>query len=327
MTDSNNQNNTLTTTEAKNEGLYKNLVSQVESIYKHVNEKSYASRARYFEATKRFCRFLADNFRLQNFKNVDNRHFTAYVEYLKEHNAAGTIQSDLSGIRFFHRHSGSKNKLAKNKELNLPKRAVGKEDRAWLPEEISKARELAVAMGRQDVVIAIDFISAFGLRLEEMCTLKVEYLMSALKNGQLVVPRGKGGQSRAIQLTDAQRELIKKYLDYAKAAGRYPGDYLISGSEKHGVLKEKRSLQNWVSYHREKFMVANRTELKEEGKKDKHDTISIHGLRHAFAQNRFERAKKETPGKAKKVVSEDLGHHRGGITDTYLPLIKTGAKK
>lgn len=309
--------------DSNNEGLYKNLVNQVESIYRHTNEKSHASRARYLEATKRFCRFLADNFRLQNFKNVDNRHFTAYVEYLKEHNAAGTIQSDLSGIRFFHRHSGSKNTLVKNNQLNLPQRAVGKKDRAWLTEEISKAHDLAVAMGRQDVVTAIDFISAFGLRLEEMCTLRVEYLMSALKTGQLVIPRGKGGQRRALSLDESQRALIKKYLDYAKAAGRYPGDYLISSSEKHGVLNEKRSLQNWLSYHREKFVVKNRTELKEKGKKEKHDTISWHGLRHAYAQRKFEEAKKETPGKAKKVVSENLGHHRESVTDIYLAEAKT----
>ena len=81
-----------------NSGVYKNLLAQVDAIYKHSNELSFKTRARYFEATKRFCKFLADNFRLQNFKNVDDRHFRAYVEHLKENNAAATIQSDLSGI-------------------------------------------------------------------------------------------------------------------------------------------------------------------------------------------------------------------------------------
>ena len=44
-----------------NPGLYKNLFAQVESIYRHSNELSFKTRARYFEATKRFCKFLADN--------------------------------------------------------------------------------------------------------------------------------------------------------------------------------------------------------------------------------------------------------------------------
>ena len=33
-------------------GLYKNLLTQVESIYRHSNELSFKTRARYFEATK-----------------------------------------------------------------------------------------------------------------------------------------------------------------------------------------------------------------------------------------------------------------------------------
>ena len=37
------------------------------------------------------------------------------------------------------------------------------------------------------MVIGFDFSCEFGLRLEEICTLRVEYLMSALKTGQLVI--------------------------------------------------------------------------------------------------------------------------------------------
>lgn len=67
-----------------NPGLYKNLCEQVSSIYKHCNELSFGTRKRHFEATKRFCSFLADRYRLQKFKNVEDRHFRAYAEYLKE---------------------------------------------------------------------------------------------------------------------------------------------------------------------------------------------------------------------------------------------------
>ena len=108
--------------------------------------------------------------------------------------------------------------------------------------------------------------------------------MSALKNGQLVVPKGKGGQKRNITLDLAQRALIVRYVEYFRARGLRPEDYLISGSEKHGVLGAKRSLQNWMSYNREKFMVKDRDKLVEEGKKKRHATISWHGLRHGYAQ-------------------------------------------
>ena len=308
------------------DGIYKNLVSQIDSIFKHSNERSIKSRYRYYEATKRFCRFLADNYRLQKFKNVEDRHFKAYAEHLKENNEATTIQTDLSGILYFHERSGSKNKLSENDQLGLPKRAVGKEDRSWTPEEISKARIVAREMGRVDVEISLDLVPTFGLRIEELCRLKVEQLMHAKENDQLIV-QGKGKKTRPIPVDKEQMKIIKKYLDYAKASGRYPGDYLISSSEKNGVLHEKRSLQNWMSFNREKFMDENRADMKEEGKKDRHETISWHGLRHNYAQRRFEEVSKVSPEKAKKVVSHNLGHGREEITDIYLPSLKTKTQK
>ena len=307
------------------DGIYKNLVSQIDSILKHSNERSIKSRYRYYEATKRFCRFLADNYRLQKFKNVEDRHFRAYAEHLKENNEATTIQTDLSGIRYFHEKSGSKNKLSENVQLNLPKRAVGKEDRSWTSEEISKARVVAREMGRVDVEISLDLVPTFGLRIEELCRLKVEQLMHAEKYGQLIV-QGKGKKTRPIPVNEEQMKIIKKYLDYAKVSGRAPGDYLISSSEKNGVLHEKRSLQNWMSFHRKKFVDENRADMKEEGKKPRHETISWHGLRHSYAQRRFEEVSKVSPEKAKSVVSHDLGHGRDTVTPIYLPFLKTKTK-
>ena len=141
--------------------------------------------------------------------------------------------------------------------------------------------------------------------------------MSALKTGQLVI-KGKGGQTRAIDLSAKQRGIITDYLNYARCSGRYPRDYLISGSEKGGVQREKRSLQNWMSYNRKYFMVENREDLSEDGKKKRTETISWHSLRHTYAQRTYEEALKERPKKARKIVSENLGHHRTEVTRIYL---------
>ena len=108
------------------------------------------------------------------------------------------------------------------------------------------------------------------------------------------------------------------FVEYFQARGLRPGDYLISNSEKHGVLDEKRSLQNWMSYNREKFMVKDRDKIVEEGKKKRHATISWHGLRHGYAQKTHADALIENPKQAKKIVSENLGHHRYKVTRIYL---------
>lgn len=308
-------------------GLAKNLREQLESIFKHCNEKSYKTRVRYLDASIRFSYFLADRYRLQKFKNVDDRHFRAYAEYLKAIGASpATIQAELAGIRFFYRLSGGKNKLSDNRSLNLPKRAVGTENRAWLPEEKEKAVAIATRMGRTDVVIAIDLAYELGLRLEEICVTRVEFLMSAKKSGIFVVPKGKGGQRRAIKLNPMQRAMIAKYLDYAKAMGLQPRDYLISGSEKHGVKMEIKSLQNWMSHNREKFMVKDRDKIVEADKKKRHATISWHGLRHSYAQKTYADALIEKPKQAEKIVSENLGHHRYKVTRIYLAEVKVKKK-
>ena len=43
--------------------------------------------------------------------------------------------------------------------------------------------------------------------------------MSAKKTEIFVVPKGKGGQRCAIKLNPAQRAMISKYVEYAKAMG------------------------------------------------------------------------------------------------------------
>lgn len=39
---------------------YDNLLSQLNRLYRHTRLGSYKTRARYYEATQRFCRFVAD---------------------------------------------------------------------------------------------------------------------------------------------------------------------------------------------------------------------------------------------------------------------------
>ena len=44
---------------------YQNLMSQLDRLHRHNRQGSYRTRARYYEAMQRFCRFLADRYRLE----------------------------------------------------------------------------------------------------------------------------------------------------------------------------------------------------------------------------------------------------------------------
>ncbi len=300
-------------------GITKNLRSQIKAFFADCNVGSYESRNRNMESCFRFADFLGENTHLQKMKNVEARHLYDYVDFMKEKGLApSTIMSDLSGIRFYFKRNGCKNQLPENKKLNLDKREVGKYDRAWLPQEIERCYALATHMGRMDVVIAMDFMLHFGLRINEASRLKVSYLMKALKDGQLMVI-GKGGYVRVIAFDEngKHRAVVEKWLEYAKASGKYALDYLLCDKENRSVDKKKKSMQNWLSRAKMKFIEPDRELIEEDGKKPRKDSISFHGLRHTFTQNYLTELKFMDPKDAKLEASLTLGHKRISITHVY----------
>ncbi len=301
------------------QGLIDNLSSQVNAFFDGWNLGAKSARERNRQANLRFADYLGNNTHLQKMTNVEARHVYDYVEYMKEKGLApSTIMSDLSGIRKYYRHNGCKNKLPLNTKLNLEKREVGKYDRAWLPQEIERCFALATHMGRMDVVIAMDFMLHFGLRLNEATSLKLSYLIKALNDGQLMVT-GKGGYVRVITFDEdgKQRAIVQKWLSYAKASGKQNGEFLICDKTHRSVDLKKKSMQNWLSRATEKVMEPNRETIIEDGKKPKKDSISFHGLRHTFAQNYLTELRYMKPKDARLEVSLTLGHKRIEVTRIY----------
>ena len=251
----------------------------------------------------------------------------AYIEKLQsEGKNAQYIDTELSGIRFYHERSGSKNILPENKALNLEKRHPKKFDRSFMREEIKGAYNCADAMGRTDVQIGIRLCYRFGLRLEEAVTLRVEQIEHAGKDGQLEIKNGKGGQARTIPVeTKAQRNALLSLCDYAKEQRKQPTDYLLCDNHKHSVKNCKAALENWMYNHRSKFLVQNRTDITESGKKPRIASPSWHGFRHSYYQvtkARLIRENRMSISEIEREMSERLGHHRNevnGYYDCYLP--------
>lgn len=300
------------------QNLRDNLIRQLDSLKKHCNEKSYATRERYYDACCRFCDFLAENFRSQKFANIQSKHITAYVEYLQGKGISpATIQSDLAGIRFYHRHAGGKNKLPENSELSLDRRSVGTVNRAWLPEEIRQGYLTAQAMKREDVMLAIRVGTDFGLRIHEIAKLRAEHITHAVQYGELTV-KGKGGQVRAVPVeTEAQKKLLDLLAGYVRTKKLLSGEYLISRNGKYGVKREIASLQNWLSNNGKKFADEKRTE-KTTGKKPRAKNLTWHGLRYYYAQQMYRLLTAKGVRNVDREISRRLGHHRGEVTKIYL---------
>ncbi|MNW49026.1 hypothetical protein D3C74_264260 [compost metagenome] len=53
---------------------------QVEKIFKHTRQGSYATRDRYKDSCLMFVRFCASSFKMQNVRNLSDKHIVAFVQ-------------------------------------------------------------------------------------------------------------------------------------------------------------------------------------------------------------------------------------------------------
>ena len=280
-----------------------NLRVQATAIYRKDRNKSKATRARYYQAFCYACDYLADNCNLQKVSNITPTHFRKVVEHWKKTKAANTILTEVSGFRKYCEYAGCKHPMPKNKELKLPKR------------ESQKAKELAESMGRFDVIDVLDLGWTLGLRIIEVCQLKVGDVKKALGWGGPDI-KGKGGQIRFIPIeTEKQRELLKRLYREAKSKGLTDSDFIISKTVRYGPRMEKKSIENWIYNHRKNFTDPDHQKKVNPGKKPRIDKIVFHGLRHSYNQNR-EKLLKGDPRKRQK-LSKGLGHHRLAVTNIY----------
>jgi site-specific recombinase XerD len=80
-------------------GIYSNLISQLDKLRRHNRQGSIKTKERYYEAMKRFCRFLSVEYRLEKLSNIASKHLHAYVEHMKtEELSPGTIKTDRPEI-------------------------------------------------------------------------------------------------------------------------------------------------------------------------------------------------------------------------------------
>ena len=148
---------------------YDNLLSQLNRLYRHTRLGSYKTRARYYEATQRFCRFLANRYHLQRLANIGPKHIHAYVMYLQDRGmSASTIKTDLAAIRFFHDlMDRPRYQLPSNQELILQRRTLKGVDRTWSEAEFSRMLACALEADREDFVTILYLGRYEALRIHE----------------------------------------------------------------------------------------------------------------------------------------------------------------
>lgn len=221
--------------------------------------------------------------------------------------APGTIKNRMSAVRWWAEKVGKENCVPRtNDAAGIPRRTyVAKESKAQRLDH-----DTLENIGHERLRVSVELQQAFGLRREEALKFQPDYATRSSSDSiDLKASWCKGGRARTIPITsEYQLEVLAK----AKA---------IAG--KGSMIPPEKSYVTWLSTYKEATRTAGARKL--------------HGLRHGYAQARFEslagfkspaaggpsRAaltpeEREIDHRVRLEISAELGHGREEITAVYL---------
>ena len=291
----------------QNEGIYRALIAQLDKLARHNRQESYKTRQRYYEAMQRFCRFLAEEYRLQKLTNISGKHLVDYVRHLQENGkAASTIKTELAAIRFWHDKLGeAKYKLPSNGDLAdqapLERRKLQGTDRHWTSEQFTAFVEACREADRTDYADIATLTFYVGLRIHEVCRLDTAAVEAWERSGLLTV-KGKGGRVRSVPVT---AEAAKQALRDRRAAVQRGHKLFVPDDVATDAYIH--AFQAFLREHRP-----------DQGTNPR--PLTHHGMRHSYAARQYREALdgEATEYRAKLEVSKLLGHGRADVTDVYL---------
>ena len=238
-------------------------------------------------------------------QSLKPKHVEALVQFWKDKGlSAGAMKNRLAVLRWWAQKVGRQNVVARSNDYyGIPNRQFvtnASKARSLGAEELAKIRDAHVRM-------SLELQRAFGLRREEAIKLMPSY---ADRGDHILLKESwtKGGKARAIPVrTDAQRAVLNRARQLAGRGSLIP------------------SAKNYRQQLRRYEAETGRAGLSR-----------MHGLRHAYAQARYEELtgwaapaaggpsvksltpeQREIDRKARLTISHELGHERPQIVAVY----------
>ena len=285
----------------------KDLNYQLTKLCKANRDGSYSTQG----TRSRILDLIANQLQELGYKHMQARslkpkHVDALVSLWKDQSiGVGTFKNRLSALRWWANKVGKTDIVARdNNACGIGnRRYVGEESKAKLLDEKQLEK-----VSDEHVRLSLRLQSAFGLRREEAIKFSPNY---AIKNDHIKLKASwtKGGRMRTVPIrNDEQRQLLDAVRKLAKGGALIP-------PERNYVEQRNR-------YDRQ---------VRDAGIKNPH------GLRHAYAQRRFEEltgwksplaggpatkslssAQRALDKKARATISRELGHDRESIIRTYI---------
>ena len=283
------------------------LNHQLKQLCRHNREGSFGTQVR----RERELTLIADQlhqlgYRGMNSHSLKPKHVEALVgRWLEKEVAAGTIKNRMAAFRSWARKVNKQNVIARsNDHYGIPNRQF--------VTNISRAKSVLEAdlakVQDEHARMSLELQQAFGLRREEA----IKFMPSYADQGDHLTLKSswtKGGKARAIPIrTPEQREVLDR-------AHRLAGKGSLIPSSRN-YIKQLRIY---------------------EGHTIRAGLSKMHGLRHAYAQQRYEeltgwkspaaggppsktlnREQRDQDHHARLIISRELGHERRQVVSVYL---------
>jgi site-specific recombinase XerD len=242
---------------------------------------------------------------LRNVSGLKEKHMLAMVKsWLKNELTASTIKNRMSALRFLCKKINKPTIIPSNDALGIPKRTyVPVKNRAIYNPDFSN-------ISNKYIRVSLELQRVFGLRREESLKIK-PHLADKNDRLELLPSWCKGGRGRVVPIRTAEQ---RYWLDQAtKLAGKFG----------HSLIPQKKNYKQQRDVYDKQV---NRAGLR-----------NLHGLRHAYAQQRYKELtgwespinggsksrtltheQKQIDHRARMILSEELGHGRKYITKNYL---------
>lgn len=287
------------------------LDRNLKSFLKHNKEGSFSTHANRSARLEQSFQKLGERFpHVHAVKDLKTKHIDYLVDSWKKKGLkAGTIKNRMSDLRWVSR------KIDKQNIVKRTNDEYGIERREFSNNNINKAKELdgknLERMEDRYIVLTLKMQEQYGLRREEAIKFSAKYADQG-DHIRLKDTWCKGGRAREIPIRNAeQRQLlneVKAFQREQKATAMIPPDKNYRYQLKHyeNVTTRNGELNN-------------------------------HGLRHAYAQERFKEItgfecpknggktwreldakEKQLDEQARQIITKELGHNRIDVVANYI---------
>lgn len=308
-----------------------NVEAQVAKIFKHAREGSFGTRDKYKAICRDFARHCHEKFRLNNIRNVSDKHVVSYVREMQQLALdPKTIKTKVGAIRYMHdridrpryRELSDNRQLQEKYDIRFEKVKAVNGNRAWTSQEYEKMQQISGQMAKsgryeetaQNVSDCMTLARTMGLRVAEAACARRSQAEQALRTGVYHVGKeAKNGRPREVPLSPEARKVFERRMAVTDRGNRL---FVKPGDQAHKVINR---MEKFIERHREKVVTTTGIEKRVDLRDGSARELTFHGLRYNYVQQRMgeEISKGRIWEVAAEIVTQEIGHNRTQVLKIY----------